>query len=243
MQQHEGRDIEKPSLAAPRVACAVAPGSLAATLAGAFRALLDILASAEGGSGLAPFLDEWPKALQMREVAPSGELPVLRCLPAVLTARIDDIAPGACSPALAACARVLTAAAAAAQTLCWRQTYTAREVCGALLANYAWTEILGCSGPIAAPRIASGLLLLGPQTLYPRHSHLAEEIYVPLSGTAEWQRGDHTWRARRPATLIYHRSEEMHAMRTAAEPLLALYVWRATDAAGADLGSSARLET
>jgi hypothetical protein len=243
MQQHEGRDIENPSAAAPRISGAIPSGSLAAALAGSFRALLETLARAEGGSGLAPFLDEWPTAPQIREVAPSRELPVLRYLPTVLAACVDDDAAAAFAPALAACARVLCATAAAARAFCWRQTYTARDVGGEFLANYAWTEILGSRGPIAAPRVASGLLLLGPRTTYPRHRHVAEEIYVPLSGTADWQQGDHTWRSRRPATLIHHRSEEIHAMRTAAEPLLALYVWRATDAAGADLGSSARLES
>jgi hypothetical protein len=142
----------------------------------------------------------------------------------------------------AACAPVLEAIAAAAPTLAWRQTYTERDVGSDFLANYAWTEILGSSGPVDAQRIAAGLLLLGPETLYPRHRHRAEEIYLPLSGTAEWQQGDRIWRERRPGALIHHRSEESHAMRTAANPLLAVYVWRANDAAGTDLGSSARLE-
>ena len=33
--------------------------------------------------------------------------------------------------------------------------------------------------------IAAGFLLLGPHTHYPRHSHAAEELYIPLAGTAE----------------------------------------------------------
>jgi hypothetical protein len=171
----------------------------------------------------------------VREVAPSGEFPVLRCLPTAIESRLDDFTS-------ASRGRVLHAIANAAPTLSWRQTYTAREVDAEFLANYAWTEILGPVGPIAAERITSGLLLLGSGTFYPPHRHLAEEIYVPVSGTAEWQQGVQAWISRRPESVIYHRSEERHAMRTAAEPLLALYIWRATDAAGTALNLCARLE-
>ena len=79
--------------------------------------------------------------------------------------------------------------------------------------------------------------MLGPATLYPHHRHEAEEIYVPLSGTAAWQRGDAIWREHPPGTLIHHLSEEPHAMRTGEEPLLALYLWRSSD-----LAQKARLD-
>jgi quercetin dioxygenase-like cupin family protein len=70
---------------------------------------------------------------------------------------------------------------------------------------------------------------LGPATVYPRHRHEAEEIYLPLSGTASWQQGDETWRERPPGTLIHHAGDEPHAMRTGDGPLLALYLWRSSD--------------
>jgi hypothetical protein len=82
------------------------------------------------------------------------------------------------------------------------------------------------NGPRYSDRLASGFLLLGPDTLYPRHRHAAEEIYLPLVGAAEWQQGDTVWRRHPAGTVIHHRSEEPHAMRTGAEPLLALYLWR-----------------
>ena len=65
------------------------------------------------------------------------------------------------------------------------------------LKNYAWCEILGPEGLRSGLRIACGFLLLGPHTLYPRHRHAAEEIYLPLSGTAQWQQGDGNWRRAR----------------------------------------------
>ena len=91
--------------------------------------------------------------------------------------------------------------------------------------------------PIACDGIACGFLILGPATHYPRHRHEAEEIYLPLSGTAAWQQGDAIWREQPPGTLIHHVSNEPHAMRTGAGPLLALYLWRS-----ANLTQKARLD-
>jgi hypothetical protein len=173
---------------------------------------------------LGDFLAEWPRAAAARVVAPSS-LPVLRWLP--------DIAgdPDAFAVDLVA------AVCRAAPSLAWRQTYTAKDLDGAFLDNYGWSEILGLSGPLACERIACGFLLLGPSTHYPRHRHEAEEIYVPLRGTAAWQQGDAVWRDRPPGTAIHHASGEPHAMRTGQSPLFALYLWRS-----ANLAQKARLD-
>ncbi len=53
-----------------------------------------------------------------------------------------------------------------------------------------------------------------------------------LGGRARWQRGGEPWTARPPGAFILHTSGVAHAMATAAEPLLALYVWYG-DMAGA----------
>jgi hypothetical protein len=188
---------------------------------------------------LAAFLAEWPgpvshstsdasdpalpRGSPARAAVPS--LPVLRWLPRFAGAA------DACD------AELIAALCRAAPLLEWRQTYTAREVGVEFLENYAWCEVLGSKGLQSVPRLACGFLLLGPETLYPRHRHAAEEIYLPLSGTALWQQGDGNWRRRAPGALIHHLSEEPHAMRTADAPLLALYLWR-----GADLSQHAHLD-
>jgi Dimethlysulfonioproprionate lyase len=46
---------------------------------------------------------------------------------------------------------------------------------------------------------------------------------------ASWQQGEGVWRKRRPGTVIHHASDEPHAMRTGAQPLLALYLWRSAN--------------
>jgi hypothetical protein len=110
-----------------------------------------------------------------------------------------------------------------ASKLEWRQTYTAAEASEEFLSNYGYTEIIGSAAP--GDNLAAGFLLLGPHTFYPRHHHEAEEIYVPLSGTAEWLQGDGIWRSHPPGTIIHHVAHESHAMRTHRQPLLALYLW------------------
>lgn len=183
---------------------------------------------------LAPFLAEWPDHagapptaadLLPAESLDSSRLPVLRWLP--------DIAGDACRFGVSLVADLCRNA----QSLLWRQTYTASETGEDFLRNYGWTEILGPQAPVINRRVACGFLLLGPSTLYPPHRHAAEEVYVPLSGTAHWLQGDAIWRERLPGSVIHHGSEEPHAMRTGARPLLALYLWRSND-----LSRKARLD-
>ena len=173
---------------------------------------------------LAPFLADWPPAYSRREIAAAG-LPVLRWL--------SELAGGAAP----ICADLVAAVCRAAPMLDWRQTYTTRDVPPAFLDDYGWSEIVGSVGPIESDRIACGFLILGPATYYPSHRHAAEELYVPLCGTAAWQQGDTAWQEWAPGTPIHHRSGQPHAMRTGTTPLLALYVWR-----GANLGQKARLD-
>jgi hypothetical protein len=163
---------------------------------------------------LAPFLADWPEAqAATREVARSS-LPVLRWLPAIAA---DE--RGFATSLIADLCRV-------AWSLEWRQTYASHEIGSDFLQNYGWTELMGQRAPIEASLVACGFLLLGPSTHYPRHGHEAEEVYVPLSGTARWQQRDAVWREKPPGTLIHHGRNEPHAMHTGAEPLLALYLWR-----------------
>jgi Dimethlysulfonioproprionate lyase len=173
---------------------------------------------------LAPFLADWPRAAVPRVVATS-DLPVLRWLP--------DIAGDTAAFGI----DLVAALCHAAPSLAWRQTYTAKDLDAVFLDNYGWSEILGANGPLASERIACGFLILGPSTHYPRHRHEAEEMYLPLSGTAAWQQGDAVWRERPPGTPIHHASNAPHAMRTGASPLLALYLWRS-----ANLAQKARLD-
>jgi hypothetical protein len=219
---------------------------------GAHRLWSTLQSTAPESTALARFLADWPAApppprpkpldesAESREPAESREaagqpLAVLRWLPRIAA---DAERFGAEFVALLC---------GAAASLRWRQTYTLAQISGQVgagagarfLDNYGWAELVSPGAVTGAAQISCGVLVLGPDTFYPSHRHEAEEIYLPLAGTAEWQQGEHTasWRRRSPGTLIHHSSEESHAMRTGEQPLLAMYLWRS-----ADLRQGARLD-
>jgi hypothetical protein len=182
-------------------------------------ALADLTAWVEAGLRPVPagaafraLLPRSPFQLNVAETEPA-DLPVLRFWPAALPDGADPVA-GAAAQAL----RVLSPA------LRWRQNPTYRNP--AFLAGYGYTEIAGPAGLVAAPGLSLGILLLAPAMLYPAHRHPAEEIYLPLQ-PALWQHGDAgLWRRQPSGAVIHHPSMLVHAMRTDAAALPALYLWR-----------------
>ena len=191
--------------------------TIADRLASLAYGLLDSLEEAK------PFLRDWPTedALRPQDARP---LPVLDHLAAARAAASPTTAP------------FVDALARDARALDWGQTYSASEVDPAFLDRYGWTEFVGLRGPRPSETLACGVLMLGPQADYPLHAHAAEELYLPIAGAALWRRGDEDFATRLPGTPIHHPSFMPHAMRTGAEPLLALYLWR-----GGDLAASSRL--
>jgi hypothetical protein len=108
----------------------------------------------------------------------------------------------------------------------WGQTYTPTDFGQRFIENYGWLEVFGTRGHFFNDTVAGGFLILGPDILYPDHHHIAEEIYIPLIGGAEWRMDDTPFRQREAGEVIYHASGVNHAMRTGDVPLLALYLWR-----------------
>lgn len=141
-------------------------------------------------------------------------LPCLRHL-----ARAAELAPAEAKPL----AQML---ADYRDSLHWGQTYAADDFGEDFLNNYGWMEMFGTRGNFANDAIAGGFLLLGPDTAYPDHHHIAEEIYIPLTGGTLWRMANAPFRKRDAGEVIHHRSNVSHAMTTLTEPLLALYLWR-----------------
>ncbi len=183
----------------------------------AARTLLDGIEAAR------PFLESWPDIGTTRPVAPCA-LPVLSWLESARHSSVPATAP------------LVAALTTHADTLSWQQSYAAADFGAAFLERYGWTELIGLRGPVPSETIACGILMLGPDVDYPAHAHEAEELYVPLSGTALWTWGHEPSMQRPAGTPIHHPSWVPHAMRTGAEPLLALYVWR-----GGDLAAKSRI--
>ncbi|MDA3915959.1 MAG: dimethylsulfonioproprionate lyase family protein [Deltaproteobacteria bacterium] len=162
---------------------------------------------------LSVFLKKWPsKPFKNRKVS-RRHLPVLSYLPEI------DVYPNEKS------ANAIKTLKSCADDLSWGQTYTAKDFGEAFLENYGWTELIGSRGPVASEDIACGFLLLGPNTEYPKHSHEAEEVYVPYNSQAFWIQGEEDWLPRPRGVPIYHKPWISHGMRSGSIPLLALYIW------------------
>lgn len=91
--------------------------------------------------------------------------------------------------------------------------------------RFAYCEIAGPDGMIAAEGFRFGTYIQHAETWYPLHSHAAEELYFILSGTAEWTRDGVKAQPEPPGTLIRHASHEGHATWTRTEPMLAIWAW------------------
>jgi hypothetical protein len=97
-----------------------------------------------------------------------------------------------------------------------------------LIDCYCYATLIGRGTPIPDDSLWFGLYLQAPGTFYPSHLHVPEELYFVLSGTADWQHGEKRaapFAPQPPGTLIHHRPNEPHAMRTGREPLLAMWTW------------------
>ena len=98
------------------------------------------------------------------------------------------------------------------------------------LPGYAVGVILGPDRfgrrcPYFSDRASLGLTLQAPNLDYAAHAHTAVEIYYIVAGSADWRQGDGVWRRREPGDFVLHQSHEPHAMRTGAQPLLAMFSW------------------
>lgn len=187
------------------------PAEPLAALVNLLRQLLET-----AGAEAEAFIRDWPRELIARPVV-ACSLPVVAALPGLSR----FAAPGTRA--------LVDGIAALAGELDWRQTYTESDFGQRFLDNYGWSEWIGERGAFTSDKIACGVLMLGPDTEYPAHSHEAEELYLPLAGRASWRAGASDWRLRAPGTWIHHPAWTVHATRTAREPLLAAYIWRAGD--------------
>ncbi|MDO9711459.1 dimethylsulfonioproprionate lyase family protein [Paracraurococcus lichenis] len=144
-----------------------------------------------------------------------------------------------CSPHLLPACRHLDAAMAAGRnhpivsaiapflpTLSWRYGYPEHPEWPGLAERLAFAPLIGARAIFTDVAAHLGLTLVAPETHYPLHAHPAIELYLVLSGTAEWRVSGAPFTLQPPGALILHAGGIGHAMRTGAEPLLALYVWR-----------------
>lgn len=88
--------------------------------------------------------------------------------------------------------------------------------------GHANAALMGSEGLEIRSDVWLGVSLLAPHTRYPDHRHPPEEIYVVLS-PGEWRQEDRPWHAPGLGGLVYNPPNILHAMRSAEQPLLALW--------------------
>lgn len=111
-----------------------------------------------------------------------------------------------------------------AGALPWRYSYAPRVDAPGLETRMAWAEIVGPAAPILNDRVGFGLTFIASDTHYLSHRHPAVELYNVVSGHARWQAGGQA-AIMPPGSFVLHPANIVHAMRTADQPLLAIYSW------------------
>ena len=106
--------------------------------------------------------------------------------------------------------------------LCWRSRPDRILVDPNLRDTHANATIIGDGGLEAQSDVRIGVSLLAPNTHYPDHNHLPEEVYVALSPGA-WRQADGPWHEPGPGGLIYNPPNIVHSMQSGDTPLLAIW--------------------
>ena len=113
----------------------------------------------------------------------------------------------------------------------WEQSYRKQDalVPDAMLDAYGFVEIIGLRGPFVSDRIRAGIAIWGTHLDYPQHQHQAEEIYVLLTGSAEFSFEGDAAQTRRTGDLVFVESNRRHGFSTGEESLVVYYLWQAGD--------------
>lgn len=132
---------------------------------------------------------------------------------------LDDAQDRALSGPAAALARAF---AGIAPKLAWRARQDRQSPDPEFPRAHANAVIVGDGGLEVRDDVRMGVSLLAPNTVYPDHHHPPEEVYVALSA-GEWRQEDGPWTEPGPGGLIYNPPDILHAMRSGAAPLLAIW--------------------
>lgn len=118
-----------------------------------------------------------------------------------------------------------------ATSLHWRQSYSESDFGTGFVERYGYVEVVGKRSGLFTEKMAAGLLMFGPDTQYPSHMHPAEEIYLPIAGTAAYMTAGGGWKNAQPGAVIHNPPNTWHGIRTAREPVLIAWVWLGGDPA------------
>jgi Dimethlysulfonioproprionate lyase len=89
-------------------------------------------------------------------------------------------------------------------------------------ACHANAMLVGPGGLESREDLWVGVTLMAPNTDYPVHHHPPEEVYLVLS-ESEWWKEESGWFKPGSGGTVYNAPNALHAMRSGAKPLLALW--------------------
>lgn len=170
-----------------------------------------------GHAKAAGFLPLWPDLSASHvEMPPPVALPVLEVIK--MMAPPSGALAGACFDLLAQQMHQFN----------WRQSYDKGDVGSDFLHKYGWVMLAGDGGMCRSDQLLITLLLLGPETHYPLHSHEPEELYQIIAGEVEIASGEQGWKTYREGDLCHHVPWISHELRTGADPVVMMAIWKAS---------------
>jgi len=108
----------------------------------------------------------------------------------------------------------------------WRATYEGTDIGDDFMERFGCFCIVGNNAPFASAALWAFMTYMPPGLDYPRHHHPAEELYLIVSGRADFMRDGAAPETLEAGSCVYHASNQPHAMRTTDQPALCLVFWR-----------------
>jgi len=171
-------------------------------------------------AGFSAAMRDWGE--DWRDV-PAASLPVADILEDIVSSRLDSCAPNA--------RELLRTFSRHNRRLHWEQSYRKQDglVPDAMLDGYGFAEVIGLRGPFVSERIRAGIGIWGPRIGYPKHRHDAEEVYILLSGSAEFEFDEGSRLTANAGEVVHVEPNRWHGFRTRDENLVVYYLWQAGD--------------
>ena len=91
--------------------------------------------------------------------------------------------------------------------------------------RHAFCTLVGEDARVPTTRLRVGLLLIDAHCFYPLHAHAADEIYLPVSGTATMQIGSTPPKVRDPGKCLLIPGDTPHAIWTGGHMILLAWAW------------------
>ncbi|MEO9781532.1 MAG: dimethylsulfonioproprionate lyase family protein [Sedimentitalea sp.] len=115
---------------------------------------------------------------------------------------------------------------AGADDATWRETYRDTNIGDDFLSRFGCYCLIGEGGGWSSAQMASYVVYMPPGLYYPWHHHPAEELYLVLSGQAQFHRAGEGSEALVSGDSSFHGSNQSHAMQTFDHPVMAYVLWR-----------------